>query len=201
MADIDTNVTALRPKTRDATAAERRRRFRKKRKARLRAPVTPGAQPPVTAVTRNGVTPLAGASIDVAAYAAAIVLAGAAAFFSIKGMVVLFPGAPLAVVVMACAVETAKLVTVGWLARGWRVTAWVWRVTLVALVAGLAIINATGVYAQLVAAHVGERGAKGVGGRDAKRRSYRPDRPGAPQRCRPRSSGEVKLTQPSRGAQ
>jgi len=30
----------------------------------------------------------------------------------------------------------------------------VWRVTRVALVAGLAIINATGVYAQLVAAHV-----------------------------------------------
>ena len=32
-----------------------------------------------------------------------------------------------------------------------------WRVTLVALIAGLAIINATGVYAQLVAAHVGSR--------------------------------------------
>src|SRR5260370_19956346 len=35
----------------------------------------------------------------------------------------------------------------------------IWRVTLVALVAGLAVINATGVYAQLVAAHVGERNA------------------------------------------
>jgi hypothetical protein len=34
---------------------------------------------------------------------------------------------------------------------------------LVALVAGLAIINATGVYAQLVAAHVGERGAVTAG--------------------------------------
>jgi hypothetical protein len=34
-----------------------------------------------------------------------------------------------------------------------------WRVTLIALVAGLAVVNATGVYAQLVAAHVGERGA------------------------------------------
>jgi len=55
--------------------------------------------------------------------------------------------------------EAAKLVTAGWLARRWRTTAAVWRVTLVALVAGLAVINATGVYAQLVAAHVGERGA------------------------------------------
>jgi hypothetical protein len=68
------------------------------------------------------------ASIDVAAYLAAIVMAGAAAFgaaafFSIKGMVVLFPGASLAVVVMAFAMEGAKLVTAGWLARRWRMTA------------------------------------------------------------------------------
>ncbi len=55
--------------------------------------------------------------------------------------------------------ETAKLATAGWLARRWRVTLWIWRLTLVALVAGLAVINATGVYAQLAAAHVGERGA------------------------------------------
>ncbi len=57
------------------------------------------------------------ASIEVAAYVAATVLAGAAAFFSIKGLVVLFPAASLAVVVMALAMEGAKLVTVGWLAR------------------------------------------------------------------------------------
>jgi hypothetical protein len=98
------------------------------------------------------------ACIDLAACIGAIVLAGAAAFFSIKGMVVLFPGASLAVVVMASAMEGAKLVTVGWLAQRWRLTALAWRVTLAVLVAGLAVINATGVYAQLVAAHVGERG-------------------------------------------
>jgi hypothetical protein len=37
--------------------------------------------------------------------------------------------------------------------------AWIWRGILIALVAGHAVINAAGVYAQLVAAHVGERGA------------------------------------------
>src|SRR3984893_14099913 len=99
------------------------------------------------------------AGIDMAAYVAAIVLTGAAAFFSIKGMVVLFPGASLAVVVMAFAMEGAKLVPAGWLARRWAVSALGRRVILFALVAGLAVINATGVYAQLVAAHVGERGA------------------------------------------
>jgi hypothetical protein len=62
------------------------------------------------------------------------------------------------VVGTALAMEAAKLVTAGWLARRWRVTAWIWRTVLVALVAGLAVINAAGVYAQLVAAHVGSRG-------------------------------------------
>jgi hypothetical protein len=93
------------------------------------------------------------------AYTAAIALAGAAAWFSIRGMVVLFPGSPVSVIAMTSAMEVAKLVTAAFLARRWCVTAWIWRLVLVALVAGLAVINAAGVYAQLVAAHVGERGA------------------------------------------
>jgi hypothetical protein len=99
------------------------------------------------------------AGLDAAAYIAAICLAAVAAWFSTRGMAVLFPGAPLSVVAMALAMETAKLATAGWLPGRWRVTAWTWRLTLVALIAGVAVINATGVYAQLVAAHVGERGA------------------------------------------
>jgi hypothetical protein len=165
------SVTALRPvRGRDATNALRQRRHRSKRKT---APKT------VTVAVASADLPQVGKSheikadvtvrrqrdgdIDVAAYTAAIALAGAAAFFSIKGMAVLFPGAPLSVVGMAVAMESAKLVTVGWLARRWRVTAWLWRIVLVALVAGLAVINAAGVYAQLVAAHIGERGAAVAG--------------------------------------
>jgi hypothetical protein len=92
---------------------------------------------------------------DMAAY----VTAGVAGVFSIRGMVVLFPGAPLTIVTMAIAMESAKLVTAGWLAARWSVTAGIWRGVLVALVSGLAVINAAGVFSQLVAAHVGERGA------------------------------------------
>jgi hypothetical protein len=165
------NITALRPKgaKSDPTSAQRQARYRKKRKGIVTVPAisatpapiahhSPPPQegrdiPPVT-VPRNG-----NATIDVAAYTAAVALAAAAAFFSIKGMVVIFPGTPTAVIVMAVAMEAAKLITAGWLARRWRSTAWVWRGILVALVAGLALINAAGVYAQLVSAHVGERGA------------------------------------------
>ncbi len=184
----DTNVTELRPSPakgertppKDATGALRARRHRAKRKeATVTQPGNPGFEKGndfkgnVTVTRRRGVTPRNADEsktvirfaqprwqvADGAAYAAAIGLATVAAWFSIKGMVVLFPGAPIAVVAMAVAMEVAKLVTVGWLARRWRTTGRVWRLVLVTLVAGLAVINATGVYAQLAAAHVGERGA------------------------------------------
>jgi hypothetical protein len=100
-----------------------------------------------------------GAAGDFAAYTTAIGLASVAALFSIQGMVQLFPGAPLLIIAMASMMEAAKLITAGWLARRWRATALIWRAALVAFVFGLAVINAAGVYAQLVSAHVGDRGA------------------------------------------
>src|SRR5258708_5725180 len=178
------DITELRPtpKTGEGPSANalRQRRFRNKRKAlRRNAHVTSEkAKPaqavrPVAMVTGTGIAgaaPVAtavtlqrNAAIDVTAYVAAIGLASVAAFFSIKGMVVLFPGAPTAVIAMATMMETAKLVTAGWLASRWRTTAWIWRFALIAFVSGLALINATGVYAQLVSAHVGERGAAAAG--------------------------------------
>ena len=107
------------------------------------------------------VTPLAG--VDIGAYTAAIGLATVVAWFSIKGMTVLLPGAPTAIIGMAVAMEAAKLVTAGWLAARWQVTSSIWCGVLIALVAGLAVINAAGVFSQLMAAHVGERGAAVAG--------------------------------------
>ena len=180
----DAIVTELRPSipspvspgegrpSKDRTNAARQRRYRAKRAATREAAAKPPAEgfaaaSPIAkqavAVTpasaSPAVTSLRNGGADVAAYLAALALARAAAWFSVRGMVVLFPGSPLSVVGMSCAMEAAKLVTAGWLARRWRATAWLWRLVLVALVAGLAVINATGVYAQLVAAHVRSRGA------------------------------------------
>src|SRR6266446_1792811 len=170
----DANVTELRPspfageepsrpKAKDATGALRARRYRRKRKPTVTVPA-PSHQNQETEKRKDiksviTVAPGRVHAIDVTAYFAAIALAGAAAWFSIRGMVVLFPGSPISVIGMAIAMEAAKLVTAGWLARRWRATSWIWRLLLAALVAGLAVINAAGVYAQLVAAHVGDRGA------------------------------------------
>jgi hypothetical protein len=172
----------------DRTAAERKRRSRaRKRRSRvgtvptvtrtvtghsaLAPPVTP---PTVTQTVTPSVTVTSGndpqyktvapftrsrsGAIDVTAYVTAAGLTTVAALFSIKGMVQLFPGTPALIIAMAVAMEGSKLVTAGWLASQWRLTSWIWRVVLITLIAGLALINAAGVASQLVAAHVGDRG-------------------------------------------
>jgi hypothetical protein len=50
------------------------------------------------------------------ALVAAVALASVAAFFSVTGMIEVFPGAPVAIMVLAASMEGAKLVIAGWLA-------------------------------------------------------------------------------------
>src|SRR6195256_1285555 len=88
------------------------------------------------------------------ALVAALALATVAAYFSVTGMAEIFPGAPVAVMVLAATMEAGKLVVAGWLAAHWRRVGWKMRSVLVALVAGLALINAAGVFGKLVEAHV-----------------------------------------------
>ena len=86
---------------------------------------------------------------------AALALATVAAYFSVSGMAEIFPGAPVAVMVLAATMEAGKLVIAGWLAAHWRRVEWKMRAVMVTLVAGLALINAAGVFGKLVEAHVG----------------------------------------------
>jgi hypothetical protein len=88
------------------------------------------------------------------AITAALGLATVAAYFSVAGMAEIFPGDPVAVMVLAATMEAGKLVIAGWLAAHWRQTNWRMRTVMVALVAGLALINAAGVFGKLVEAHV-----------------------------------------------
>ncbi len=88
------------------------------------------------------------------AIVAALALATVAAYFSVTGMAEIFPGAPVAVMVFAATMEAGKLVIAGWLAAHWRRVGWSMRFVMVTLVAGLALINAVGVFGKLVEAHV-----------------------------------------------
>jgi hypothetical protein len=111
---------------------------------------------PSTAATSPAMS-LATAVLCVAAYLVAASLAGVAAWFSINGMIVLFPGAPTAIVAVGAAMEVGKLVSVAFLAHQWRRLGLLSRAVLIVMVAGLAAINAAGVYSQLVAAHFSDR--------------------------------------------
>jgi hypothetical protein len=68
-------------------------------------------------------------AFDIAAYAVAVTLSGATAFFSIKGMLTLFPDMVMAVTALSIAMEAGKVVTAGVLARHWRQAPWIWRLT------------------------------------------------------------------------
>jgi len=94
---------------------------------------------------------------DMLAYGVAVGLAGCAAFFSLKGLVVLYPGSPVAIVVTGAIMEAGKIVACGWLANSWRHVPWVFRGVFLLLIAGLAVINGLGTFSQLTAAHVGDR--------------------------------------------
>jgi hypothetical protein len=86
--------------------------------------------------------------------AVAVVLAVIAAYFSVSGMTRIFPGAELAVIVMASTMEAGKLAGAAWLSRNWSVMAFGVRAVLSILVVILACINAVGVFGQLTAAHL-----------------------------------------------
>src|SRR6202035_1076159 len=111
------------------------------------SPIAPAATAPLSEARS--------AFSNVIALIAAVGLAGMAGFFSVTGMVEVFPGAPVAVMVLAGSMEAGKLIIAGWLATHWPVAGWKLRTVLVALVTGLALINAAGVFGKLVEAHVG----------------------------------------------
>jgi len=114
------------------------------------APLTVSAAPTVPEAVPASPERASGAI----ALVAALALATVAAYFSVTGMAEIFPGAPVAVMVLAATMEAGKLVIAGWLAAHWRRVGWKMRSVMVALIAGLALINAAGVFGKLVEAHV-----------------------------------------------
>jgi hypothetical protein len=122
-------------------------------------PNPPPLEPPTISVAATVPEPVAAAperarTSRAFALLAALALATVAAYFSVAGMAEIFPGDPIAVMVLAATMEAGKLVIAGWLAAHWRRTNWKLRFVMVALVAGLALINAAGVFGKLVEAHV-----------------------------------------------
>ena len=96
--------------------ASRRRPTR--RWSRCRFPQHPPCRRPFAAAPERARTSRAFALV------AALALATVAAYFSVAGMAEIFPGDPVAVMVLAGTMEAGKLVIAGWLAAHWRRTNW-----------------------------------------------------------------------------
>jgi hypothetical protein len=94
-----------------------------------------------------------GGSQRLIAYLTAIALAMAAAYFSIGGLVELFPAQEIAVAVLGGILEVAKLVMVAWLTAHWRFAGWQLRLVMMLLVVGLVVVNAGGTFARLIESH------------------------------------------------
>jgi uncharacterized coiled-coil protein SlyX len=128
------------------------------RKLRKAAPDAAPDAAPIAAPVAAPVTlpePRLSTAANLVAYAAAVMLASVAAYFSVSGMTEIFPGAPVAIIALAAVMEIAKLVIAGWLSASWRMTGWLLRSVLITIVAGLAVLNGVGVYGRLVEAHLG----------------------------------------------
>ena len=80
---------------------------------------------------------------------AAIAVAGTGAYFSVTGLGVLFSGASNAVIVMASALEFAKLVTASYLEQKWKETTLFLKVYLTSAVFILMLITSAGIFGYL----------------------------------------------------
>ena len=76
----------------------------------------------------------------------ALVVAGCAAFFSVRGISLLFSGSMVAVFIMAAGLEYAKLIAATYLHRYWKKTSFLLKTDLTIAVVSLVVITSLGIY-------------------------------------------------------
>ena len=91
----------------------------------------------------------------------AISLSAVAAYYSIAGLVTLFPMASLPIVVMGVTLESAKLVSASWLYRNWNNIEALVKYYLTFAVVILSFITSMGIFGFLSKAHI-DQGVTGV---------------------------------------
>jgi hypothetical protein len=140
------SVTPLRKKT-DPTAAERARRYRKRKKEDAAVTAPPVTMPAVTVQHDGG-------GVTAFTLAAALALATVSGTFSIIGLTNVFAGAFWPVIGMGVAIEMGKIAGVAWLGRQHTAPIQI-RFAVVTLVGMLMVLNMVGAYGFLAAAHIG----------------------------------------------
>lgn len=88
----------------------------------------------------------------------ALALASTAAWFSIVGLIAIFAASPIAIIIMAACLESAKLVTASWLYRNWDIAPLRLKAPLVTMTIIMMFITSMGIFGALSKSHI-EQGA------------------------------------------
>ena len=91
----------------------------------------------------------------------ALFISSVAAWFSIAGLIAIFPGAAFAVGLMGAALEMGKLVSASWIYRYWNNTNLIMKGYFVSSIIILSFITSIGIFGYLTRAHV--EGTQGLG--------------------------------------
>ena len=84
----------------------------------------------------------------------ALAITGVAGYFSILGLMAIFPASPLAVAAMGGVLEVAKLVTASWVYRNWKTANKLLKAYFTIAVCVLSFITSMGVFGYLSKAHI-----------------------------------------------
>jgi len=84
----------------------------------------------------------------------ALAVSAVAGWFSIVGLMAIFPGVPVPILTMGIVLEIAKLVTASWIYRNWDTAAMLHKVYLTLSVVVLSFITSMGIYGFLSKAHI-----------------------------------------------
>ena len=84
----------------------------------------------------------------------ALALSGVAAYYSVIGLAAIFPGSFWPIIIMGSVLEAAKLVTVSWLYRNWKVAHLGMKSYLTAATIILMLITSMGIFGYLSKAHL-----------------------------------------------
>ena len=84
----------------------------------------------------------------------ALAVSAVAGWFSIVGLMAIFPGVPVPILTMGAVLEVAKLVTASWIYRNWDTAALLHKVYLTLSVVVLSFITSMGIYGFLSKAHI-----------------------------------------------
>lgn len=84
----------------------------------------------------------------------ALSVSAVAGWFSIVGLMAIFPAAAIPILVMGCVLEVAKLVTASWLYRNWDTAGVLLKSYFTAAVVTLSIVTSIGIFGFLSKAHI-----------------------------------------------